>query len=145
MKKNINLVAGDLSEDIESYVSKFELLYNQIYSQYEKKNLSIDQIDLRIIRIEEILSVKNRANSNIASVSVNFLFLPYTLIITKFLDIFITNKALDISSKNIFLIFSMVVLTVAFIVYINKSDNDNDTQYIYLLKLKALNELKEKI
>ena len=133
MKKNINLVAGDLSQDIESYVSKFELLYNQIYSQYEKKNLSIDQIDLRIIRIEEILSVKNRANSNIASVSVNFLFLPYTLIITKFLDIFITNKTLDISSKNIFSIFSMVVLTVAFIVYINKSDNDNDTQYIYLL------------
>ncbi len=145
MKKNINLVAGDLSQDIESYVSKFELLYNQIYSQYEKKNLSIDQIDLRIIRIEEILSIKNRANSNIASVSVNFLFLPYTLIITKFLDIFITNKTLDISSKNIFSIFSIVVLTVAFIVYINKSDNDNDTQYIYLLKLKALNELKEKI
>lgn len=145
MKKNINLVARDLSQDIESYVSKFELLYNQIYSQYEKKNLSIDQIDLRIIRIEEILSIKNRANSNIASVSVNFLFLPYTLIITKFLDIFITNKTLDISSKNIFSIFSIVVLTVAFIVYINKSDNDNDTQYIYLLKLKALNELKEKI
>lgn len=144
MKKNINLVAGDLSKDIESYVSKFELLYDQIYSEYEKKNLSIDQIDLRIIRIEEILSIKNRANSNIASVSVNFLFLPYTLIITKFLDIFITNKDLDISSKNIFYIFSMVALAVAFIVYINKSDNDDDTQYIYLLKLKALNELKEK-
>lgn len=107
--------------------------------------MSIDKIDLRIIRIEEILSIKNRANSNIASVSVNFLFLPYTLIMTKFLDIFITNKTLDISSKNIFSIFSIVVLTVAFIVYINKSDNDNDTQYIYLLKLKALNELKEKI
>lgn len=144
MKKNINLIAGDLSKDVESYVSKFELLYDQIYSQYEKKNLSVNQIDLRIIRIEEILSVKNRANSNIASVSMSFLFLPYTLIITKFLDIFITNKALSISSKNIFLIFSIVALTVAFIVYINKSDNDYDTQYIYLLKLKALNELKEK-
>lgn len=60
----------------------------------------------------------------------NFLFLPYTLIITKFIDIFITNKTLDIFSKNIFSIFSIVVLTVAFIVYLNKSDNDNDTQYI---------------
>lgn len=41
MKKNINLVAEDLSQDIESYVSKFELLYNQIYSQYEKKNCQL--------------------------------------------------------------------------------------------------------
>ncbi|MCR1876425.1 hypothetical protein NSA45_11145 [Paraclostridium bifermentans] len=119
-------------------------IYNEVYKFYKDKALSIDDINLILMDIELKVSNQTKLIDNLAKISITLSIPAYTY----FTNIILKNKVF--AHINIYGIIAFVI--VAILLYfsclkpaIREVQNSHHEKLIYLITIKALNDLKNEI
>ncbi|CEN90110.1 hypothetical protein [Paraclostridium sordellii] len=119
-------------------------IYNEVYKFYKDKALSIDDINLILMDIELKVSNQTKLIDNFAKISITLSIPAYTY----FTNIILKNKVF--AHINIYGIIAFVI--VAILLYfsclkpaIREVQNSHQEKLIYLITIKALNDLKNEI
>lgn len=119
-------------------------IYNEVYKFYKDKALSIDDINLILMDIELKVSNQTKLIDNLAKISITLSIPAYTY----FTNIILKNKVF--AHINIYGIIAFVI--VAILLYfsclkpsIREVQNSHQEKLIYLITIKALNDLKNEI
>lgn len=113
-------------------------IYNEIYQFYKNKALSIDDIDLLLLDMEFK-----------ASTQINLIDILYKIFIALSVPA-VTYLAVKVYNINIIKFIALIIISILAYFFVMKPVSkqiqiDNQERLIYLLTIKALNDLKNEI